>query len=475
MTAAQLNEISKWKLEAHEEDNARYFFRPTEYERLLDGDICYVVGRKGSGKSAIAANIARTEEFDTFTATLSFKDFPFNILYEQGDADFTSPSQYTTVWKFVILSSICGLMAQNEAIRGELVPSLQKTFSTDFNAALRGSTTKAGPQSFSISIAEVIRVELGKAKSEDDRKSLGERVRLLEKLIIEYLDDSKYFVIFDELDEDYDDVLISSAKKSYFDLLTGLFKAVAAIRRSFSVKPGIRPVVFLRDDIYDLIKNNDKNKWDDLRWDLRWTPDQLKTLIGFRIARAFDPSSRQFDWKKSLNTFFANSKMSYGHRKKRERPVINHVLDRTMWRPRDLISFFRECAALAVERKMQVAGQRVVKDCEEQYSIRLRQEIVDEMHSLIPDIEGVLDEIGKLRLHMFRYSDLEPKLRNSDLDMANLSPEKVAELLFHFNVVGNVPKQEKERIYRYKNPRSKFSIEDKLIVHPGLMRSLEVT
>ena len=82
MAALMLEEISQWKLEAHEEDNARYFYKPKEYDRLVAGDICYVIGRKGSGKSAIAANIGGTEEFDVFTASLSFKDFPFNLLYE---------------------------------------------------------------------------------------------------------------------------------------------------------------------------------------------------------------------------------------------------------------------------------------------------------------------------------------------------------------------------------------------------------
>lgn len=475
MALEDFEEISRWKLEAHEEDTSRYFYRPQEYDRLLAGDICYVIGRKGSGKSAIAANIAKTSSYDHFTASLSFKDFPFNLLYDQGDSDFTSPSQYTTVWKFVILASICGLLAENEGVSGDLVSDLRNSFSTDFSSALRGSTTKEGPRNFSISIAEVIKVELGRSEERTSRQPIGDRVVQLERLIASHLDSSKYFIIFDELDEDYDDILISDAKSSYFELLTGLFKAVAAVRRKFSDKPGVRPIVFLRDDIYDLIKNNDRNKWDDLRWDLRWTPDALKNLISFRIDRAFDPNSSHFDTEKSLRMFFSRPKMAHGFRKRRERPVMNHVLDRTMWRPRDLISFFRECAALSLERKHDRAGPKTIRDCEEQYSLRLRQEIVDEVHSLIPDIDGVLDVIGGMRLQVFRYSELEFRLRKADLNLAGLSAKKVTELLFHFNVVGNIPKQEKERIYRYKNPRAKFSLDDKLIVHPGLTRSLEVT
>ena len=53
-----LSEISeKWKLEAKQEDNLRYFFHVKEAEKVLSGEKFYVVGRKGSGKSAISQYI----------------------------------------------------------------------------------------------------------------------------------------------------------------------------------------------------------------------------------------------------------------------------------------------------------------------------------------------------------------------------------------------------------------------------------
>lgn len=53
-----LSEISeKWKLEAKQEDNMRYFFHVKEAAKVLSGEKFYVVGRKGSGKSAISQYI----------------------------------------------------------------------------------------------------------------------------------------------------------------------------------------------------------------------------------------------------------------------------------------------------------------------------------------------------------------------------------------------------------------------------------
>jgi len=50
------------------------------------------------------------------------------------------------------------------------------------------------------------------------------------------------------------------------------------------------PIIFLRDDIYDLIQDSDKNKWGDFRVDLNWDEAKIKKVMAFRISRAIDPT-----------------------------------------------------------------------------------------------------------------------------------------------------------------------------------------
>lgn len=98
-----LSEISeKWKLEAKQEDNLRYFFHVKEAEKVLSGEKFYVIGRKGSGKSAISQYILNlcknsgTTGYRIFTEQLSFKNFPFNELYALQNGKYTKPNQYIT-------------------------------------------------------------------------------------------------------------------------------------------------------------------------------------------------------------------------------------------------------------------------------------------------------------------------------------------------------------------------------------------
>ena len=59
-----IEEIAKWKLEAKAEDNDRYFWHVHETDEISSGDKYFVIGRKGSGKTAICEYLNRTKQYD---------------------------------------------------------------------------------------------------------------------------------------------------------------------------------------------------------------------------------------------------------------------------------------------------------------------------------------------------------------------------------------------------------------------------
>lgn len=100
-----LKEIAEWQLEAADEDNNRYFYQLPGVSSLQAGERSYVLGRKGSGKTAVAEHVRGLVKHNVFVRSLSFKNFPFNELYKLDDKSYTSPSQYTTIWKYIIYSA----------------------------------------------------------------------------------------------------------------------------------------------------------------------------------------------------------------------------------------------------------------------------------------------------------------------------------------------------------------------------------
>ena len=81
LRADLIREIAhNWKLEAKSEDVGRYFYHTNEVETILAGAKNYIIGRKGTGKTAISEFILGKgkNQDGIFCEKLSFKNFPFN-------------------------------------------------------------------------------------------------------------------------------------------------------------------------------------------------------------------------------------------------------------------------------------------------------------------------------------------------------------------------------------------------------------
>ena len=62
---------------------------------------------------------------------------------------------------------------------------------------------------------------------------------------LKHLDNCKYYIIFDELDEDYRNFDTDEERKFYTSLITSLFKAVELTKTVFSnAQKNIYPLVF---------------------------------------------------------------------------------------------------------------------------------------------------------------------------------------------------------------------------------------
>jgi len=286
--SAWLQEIADWQLEAADEDNSRYFLKLSDVDRVKSGRARFVLGRKGSGKTAVAEHLKGLKSHDVFVRTLSFKNFPFEELYRLADARFTNPSRYTTIWRYLIYYSVCSMMADNAAIDPSVSKQLANHFSLDVERGLAQSVSKISDRSGGFTVLGTGLNASSKSVSFPNDASWEQRADILENILNTYLDESTYYVLFDELDEDYNDILDVAASKQYFDLLKGLFKAAQGIKRA--VRPGLNvlPVVFLREDIFEFLRDNEKNKWLDSAVTLRWSEAQLRRLTAFRLSRALD-------------------------------------------------------------------------------------------------------------------------------------------------------------------------------------------
>jgi Cdc6-like AAA superfamily ATPase len=476
MTIKLLEEIEDWKLEAKLENSHRYFYHTQVVDRLSTGKKSYVIGRKGTGKTAISEYLSELSNFDTFAQKLTFKNFPFNSLYEITDSGYTSPNQYITLWKYLIYSTICKLLSTNESLDLESKEKLSSLYDHDLESALPSAISKWTGFKFDLKVlGSGFGVGGNKEKRDDEGLDINKRVEILEKFIKTKIGNEKYLILFDELDEDYKDMLVTESHKKYTELLTSLFKAVQDVRSIFRHK-NIFPVVFLRDDIYDILQDPDKSKWTDYKIDLDWNAGSLKNLLAFRISRALDKDSEGLAFAQAWGQIFEGGRIKYGNKDQKSASVFDYITRQTQNRPRDYVRYLQICAELAIEKNKDKVNPDIVKLSSKGFSNYLRAEMEDEIHGGIPEIKLILNLFTKSRKQIM-WPDEFKEIYLKEVKSENIpkrDPQFILEMLFMFSVIGNAPRQSSHFIFRYNNKESRLNMNERICIHRGLFRALQI-
>jgi hypothetical protein len=470
-----LSEIKKWRQEAKLEDVERYFFHITEVDEIEDGSRYFVIGRKGTGKSAVAEYLLRQKGAKKFAQKLTFKNFPFNELYALSNDRYTAPNQYITLWKYIILSTIAQLMIENENIAPSARAKLEKIYSNK-NALepLARRITKWTDRKFALKVLGT-GFELGGTREvEETDTSWIEKVEVLESFILDSIDDSAYFVILDELDEDYAPADRADDRDPYKQLIIGLFKAVMDLRASMP-HTGIRPVVFLRDDIYTELRDSDKTKWTDVSVEMEWNEEKIKRLLAFRVSRAIDPNGQIQGFHNVWRKIFDAQTITAGSRKSQRVEVFEWMTRLTHLRPRDFVFYLQICASAAEQNHVKIPAN-IVRQLERTFSNHLRSEVEDEIQGLMPDIHKVLDVLADLRKGQFSYTEFDHMYAAHARRglVQKRDGEEVLGLLFHFSIVGNQPRQTNTTVFRYRSRFARFNRQEPVIIHRGLLKALQI-
>lgn len=483
-TTSALKEISVWKLDSKFEDMDRYFYHLDLVDELSNGNKFYVIGRKGTGKTAISKYLESTDFYDHFNAKnanvnlftdkLTFKSFPFNDLYSLKDTTFRN-NQYITIWKFVIYSSICKMMIQSDNTPPMIKTDLEKIFHKDVSIALKRNLHSLLEANFNLKIFG------GGLKSSitENNSSWIEKVDILEKFISEnYYSNDEFIIMFDELDEDYQVITNQANFEQYQNLLTGLFKAVQDVRSLFSTQK-IYPIIFLRDDIYDILQDSDKSKWRDFAEELNWDSNSIKKLLAFRISRAIDPDINLDDIQdfNSIWKQFAVPHIKAGNRASKKINSFEFIERKTLLRPRDFIKYLQQCAKLALEEQnATLISSTVIKKAGASFSNHLKDEFIDEIGSIIPDIREILEIFREIRKQTLSIEEFElifkEKVANHQIKTTTFS--FVMQTLFYFSVIGNQPRQKTYQSFKFRDKNASLNHKENIIVHQGLFRALQI-
>lgn len=446
-----LKQIDDFGGTAAEDDNIKKFFLRTEaFDRIVEGKRHVVIGRKGSGKTALY--LALQDDCDRngqLVAPLRFSDYPWQAHY-----NFTNPSvdraeRFVESWRFLILveaiSRILGECESPRRVVCELKDFLRENYGTlDFSykeVFQRRKFTFKG-----ISFApEVMGNSLGSVEAEASPRAsgLGEtlgRVNAwLWERLVQLKDYPACYVLFDELDLGWD-----PTNEDYKHRLIGLLVAVRRfVSSAKAAVVDVRPVVFLRSDIFETLSFGDKNKiWtgdtEELRWHDRmdYGGASLKHLIDFRIRESLDlPAEIDDPWE-----YVYDDQVMAGTQHK-----FQHMTFRSLLRPRDVIQFCN-LSLSAYQNRIRysvasVEDQKIrntdVKEARRDYSEYFRRELDDEIAEAHPEWQQCLEVLRFVGHSKFTGDEFQRAFSNVAAGRnLNYTADEMLSLLYEYSIVG---------------------------------------
>lgn len=460
----------------------RYFFRSATFTAATKGNVRTIVGRKGSGKTALWARIkSYLSGSKIIIVDLKPEGYQLVRLREEVLEHLSFGQKLhlaTAFWEYLLLLEIATkivdtdkkIHTRNPRLTAgyqeiaEMVSEYSDLGDSDFSERLhRLSTDLAGELS---SDREFMTGNF--SGHELTNKIYSVDIKKLRSALSTYLlEKDGAWILFDNLDRGWP---VHGLEDVDFVILRALIDAARKIERAFS-KNGVKihTVVFIRDDIYSELvsRTSDFGKEQPQRIDWR-DPDQLRELVRLRLADNEELASGQFDevWEKICCSHYKGEETS------------QFFIERSMMRPRNLINLINHCRGVAINMQHQKIEEKDIEKGVNAFSTDLLVELSREMEDLLPQYDTLLWDFIRSP-QRFKREQLLSTLTRSGVKQHEF--ERVVERLLYYGFIGIVVDGEDQYIYNFNyeiklmlaNIR-KMGADAEFSIHPAFRDSLNL-
>jgi hypothetical protein len=495
------------KVSAERDDHLTdYFYDAGVLKSVISSASSFLVlGRKGAGKTAVFRYLTENSKsfigHDDVLVALSFEDYNWNIHALLTNESKAESMLYKQSWKFVILVEAVKAITQWFASKNAKPPSrlaaAQKLLERLFDSPVPTIYQIVGRKLLSLSGLKLpsggldlekdgsidnIKVEGGEVtfeqveKDKDLRGHLSENIERLIDILDRALRDHqkswpRIYICFDRVDEAWDEHSYDSSKR----VIAGLVSAGDAVTSQY--RGFLRPLVFLREDIFDVLSINDANK---LREDcgalLHWNSESLMTLTLKRVNFFADRAGHQHF--ADIDGMFDKAEM-----RQRAKP-FNYIIKRTMMRPRDLISLLGRVVSTMKEMADDPFSESkpnseklecdAVYAAEPGYSEWLKQELLDEWKVQRSAIIHLFDAIQNHGSTNLTATELHEHLEKLGQTVTPADLVMHLRFLFESSIIGFKLGASTQWRYKCFFPSQGFVESEEYRVHEGLVRALNL-
>jgi anti-anti-sigma factor len=451
-------------------------FVTTPYVReALTGRRTLFLGRKGSGKSALFRNLPALISDQESTPALSVPITPdayaWGTLKQYEESGYSVEAAHRSAWKLTLAIQVASWLVQREDLgndegtkraHGQLTHFLKDNYGTQAVDFRRATRTLRNVRSIKIS-AFGAGLEVARQDDDDGPSVTPEVADALFDLIAQCTRVVPVVVLLDRLDEEWD------GSPRAHKLLVGLLMAVKEINDRFAGPPGkrqVRVLLFLRSDIYDALRYDDKDKHRSSEQHLVWTADTLHELVTRRLPPGVTPDAL-FSVEQMPGT---------------ETPPFAYLVERTFLRPREVLQFLSECIQRAGPDSPRISVDDIA-EAEAQFSRWKLDDLKQEYAKSLPALAPLLDALHQQLDRFNSIGELEALLSKHPAFDTHPGGQRPLEILFETSVIGiQAPRAGGQRtggdqeVPRYKcaDPAAVLPADGTVFIHPALHTSLGI-
>jgi len=420
-----------------------YYLQTEEFNRVANGNVNLVAGRKGSGKTALFFQTRNKIRNDKRNIVLDlnpegfqlqkFKDLVLRHL-EHGTKEHT----VTAFWEYLFFLELAHKLIEkdhNAYLHDHFLRDHYTKVSMLYQAEpllVEGDFAERMLK-LTQSIAEAYEKQSPSAASGNEhlltRPQITEflylhNLRELRDAVIEYLKLKKgVWILFDNIDKGWH---AHGIETEDLVILRCLMEALSKLRRELNrAEVACSTVVFLRNDVYELLIESMPDRGKISKIILDWTdPNLLREVLRRRFVSNIKDKSVEFAtiWRNIAESHMADGQES-----------SQYVINRCLMRPRALIDLLNHAKAHAVNLRHAKILEEDFREGERAYSTDLINQIDLEIQDVYPDAQN------SLYAFIEAPNLLDDKQLHTCLDRLSLPSEKypkMTELFLWYSFLG---------------------------------------
>ena len=471
----QLEQVNLGDLAAENEIQflPNYFVPTGQYHEARHGHARLVIGRKGSGKTAIFYKI-RDDYVNRKTylvLDLKPEGHQFTKLRESVLRKLSPGLQehtMTAFWTYLILEEIAHKIIQDEVHLAYRDPNYRERY--EQVKLVYGEDTTFEQGDFSerlLSLVDSIterQKDVGCIRGTPEVTELVYRkdIRNLQSVLNNYLAlKDGVWILIDNLDKGWP---VRGATNEDIMILRCLLDATRKIQRQCERnKIEFKIIIFIRNDIYEHLLSEIPDKGKDTVISLDWNdPEIFREIIKLRLKSGTGVGGSFEDvWRVFFDSHI-NAEDSFGY-----------MLSRTLMKPREIIRFARQALEVAINRNHEKVLEEDIVFAEIGYSEDSLQDLMFELKDINPKYQDVLYNFFYCKPRL-NYSDVESLIKKDVVEDSEV--QKIIELLVWFGFLGVIIGSEETKYsYQVQYNIRKLGLENQSAfeIHPCFRCGLE--